>query len=214
MICPACNGRCCRNKDWGHTVEHQTPDRVIEAIYEHDCPYCTDGEVTPPIKAPCPHCTLPKCTTYIEGGNRPAGHDYAHATHCHGHPVLVKCGQITSLSGLVHRDYHEEVVRAKDQMIMGLNERLSSENRYIIELEDKIDEWRLASGLLSGGDPGGVEPENLKEFLSELHPFIELGKMARIWAMSDMTYAEIGVRIRALNATVGASELDTKFPEV
>ena len=29
--------------------------------------------------------------------------------------------------------------------------------------EDEIDEWKDASGLMAGGDPGGVTPELLRE---------------------------------------------------
>lgn len=37
--CPECNGRCCRDQDFGHRVEHMGAE-----CYEHWCDYCQDGD--------------------------------------------------------------------------------------------------------------------------------------------------------------------------
>lgn len=36
------------------------------------------------------------------------------------------------------------------------------------DLHEKIAEWKEATGLLRGGDPGGVEPKDLRRFLAKL----------------------------------------------
>lgn len=49
-----------------------------------------------------------------------------------------------------------------------------------LELLEQVDEWKAASGLEVGGDPGGVEPEHLHRRWAELYsaaaPFLQLAR--------------------------------------
>ena len=41
------------------------------------------------------------------------------------------------------------------------------------ELEERDNEWREATGLMVGGDPGGVEPETLRRFIGDVDAVID-----------------------------------------
>ena len=43
MKCPECNGKCCRDVDYGYRVAHMGAE-----IYMHSCDNCDDGEVLQP----------------------------------------------------------------------------------------------------------------------------------------------------------------------
>lgn len=44
--CLKCKGQCCRDVDLGYRVEHMGAE-----VYQHDCDYCLDGQVPPPMPA-------------------------------------------------------------------------------------------------------------------------------------------------------------------
>jgi hypothetical protein len=43
MTCPECNGKCCRDTDYGYWVEHMGAE-----VYMHSCDNCDDGKVPQP----------------------------------------------------------------------------------------------------------------------------------------------------------------------
>ena len=43
MNCPTCEGKCCRDTDFGYRVEHMGAE-----VYSHACEDCNDGDVLQP----------------------------------------------------------------------------------------------------------------------------------------------------------------------
>jgi hypothetical protein len=64
-----------------------------------------------------------------------------------------------------------------------LTSKVSDLETELVGWQDRDAEWQTATGLMRGGDPGGVEPRHLQDHIQALS---RLEQAARAFAMDDV----------------------------